>query len=198
MNLTAIGKENIEVEEDTESSDSVMHQEERDMNHLESKSEFPHQSYPLRRRKPKESPDHIIYQTLMGGAEEKPRPELKHYQEVMGKLWDSAMKEAIDFKAKNKVWELEDQPLGKSVIENKWVFRLERGWIKKTVCYKVRLVSKVFIQCYGLDFYEAFSLVFSSSNCRVLTALAAEHGISEGPLIIVEFTVKNKRNRKAL
>jgi len=108
------------------------------------------------------------------------------------------MKEEIDSKAKNKVWELEDQPLGKSVIANKWVFKLKRGWIKKTVCYKVRLVSKVFIQCYGLDFYETFSPVFSSSNCRVLTALAAEHGISEGPLIIVEFTAENKRNWKAL
>jgi hypothetical protein len=68
VHLTATGEENIEVEEDTESSDSVMHQEERDMNHLESKSEVPPQSYPLRRRKPKESPDHIVHQTLMSGA----------------------------------------------------------------------------------------------------------------------------------
>jgi hypothetical protein len=41
------------------------------------------------------------------------------------------MKEAIVSKAKIKVWELEDQPLGKSVIANKWVFKLKRGWIKK-------------------------------------------------------------------
>lgn len=64
VNLTETGEENTEAEEDTESSDIVMHQEERDTNHLESKSEFPHQSYPLRRIKPKESPDHIVNQTL--------------------------------------------------------------------------------------------------------------------------------------
>jgi len=48
VHLTAAGEEYVEVEEDTESSDSVMHQEERDKNHLESKSEVPPQSYPLR------------------------------------------------------------------------------------------------------------------------------------------------------
>jgi hypothetical protein len=60
VHLTATGEENVNVEEDTESSDSVIHQEERDKNHLESKSKVPPQSYPLKRRKPKKSPDHIV------------------------------------------------------------------------------------------------------------------------------------------
>jgi hypothetical protein len=120
----------------------------------------------------------------MGGAEGEPKTRAETLSRSDGKLWDSAMKE-IDSKAKNKVWELEDQPLGKNVIANQWVFKLKRRWIKKTVCYKVKLVMKVFNQYYDLDFYETFSPVFSSSNCRVLTALAAEQGISEGPLIVV-------------
>lgn len=152
---------------------------------MENKSEVPPQSYPLRRRKLKEPPDHIVYQTLMGGAEGVPKTRAETLSISDGKLWDSTMKEEIDSKAKSKVWELEDQPLGKNVIANKWVFKLKRGWIKKTLCYKVSFVTKVFIQYYGLDFYETFSPVFSISNCRVLTALAAEQGISEGPLIFL-------------
>lgn len=143
VHLTATGDENVEV-------DSVMHQEERDKNHLESKFEVPPQSHPLRRRKPKEFPDHIVYQTLMGGAEGEPKTRTETLSRSDGKIWDSA----IDSKAKNMVWELEDQPLGKHVIANKWGFKLKRGWIKKTVCYKVRLLTKVFMQCYGLDFHE--------------------------------------------
>jgi len=186
VHLTATSEEHVVVEEDTESSDSVIHQEERDKNHFKSKSEVPPQSYPLRRRKPKESPDHIVYQTLMGGAEGEPKTRAETLSRSDGKFWDSAMKEEIDSKAKNKVWVIEDQPLGKNVIADKWVFKLNRSWIKKkTVCYKVRLITKVFIQYYGLDFYETFCPVFSSSNCIVLTALAAEQGISEGPLIAV-------------
>lgn len=142
----------------------------------------------------KESPYHIVYQTLTSGAQGEPKTRAETPSRSDGKLWDSAMKEEIDSKAKNKFWELEDQPLGKNVIAGKWVFKLKKGWMKKTVCYKVRLVTKVFVQYYGLDFYETFSPVFSSSNCRVLTALAAEQGISEGPLIVVQFTVENKRN----
>lgn len=122
VHLTATGEVNVDVEEDTESSDSVMNQEERDNNHLESKSEVPPQSYTLRRRKPKESPDHIVYQTLMGGAEGELKTRAETLSRSNGKLWDSAMREEIDSKAKNKVWELEDQPLGKNVIANKWIF----------------------------------------------------------------------------
>jgi len=99
-----------------------MHQEERDKNHLESKSEVPLQSYPLRRRKPQDSPDHIVYQTLMGGAEGEPKTRAETLSRSDGKLWDSA----TDSKEKNKVWELEDQPPGKHVIANKWVFKLKK------------------------------------------------------------------------
>jgi len=101
VRLTATGEVNVDVEEDTESSDSVMNQEERDKNHLESKSEVPPQSYHLRRRKPKESPDHIVYQTLMGGAEGEPKTRAETLSRSNGKLWHSAMKEEIDSKAKN-------------------------------------------------------------------------------------------------
>ena len=41
------------------------------------------------------------------------------------------MNKETDSKAKNKIWELVDQPLGKNVIANNWVFKLKRGWIKK-------------------------------------------------------------------
>jgi len=119
-----------------------MHQEERDKNHLESRSEVPHQSYHIRRRKPKESPDHIVYQTLMGGAEGKPKTRADSLSRSDGKLWDSAMKEETDSKAKNKVWELEDQPLGKNVIANKWVFKLKRGWVKKNCMLQGQVGNK--------------------------------------------------------
>jgi hypothetical protein len=64
VHISETGDENVAVEQDTESSDSVMHQKETDKNHLESKSEVPPQRYPLRKRKPKESPDHRVYQTV--------------------------------------------------------------------------------------------------------------------------------------
>jgi hypothetical protein len=54
VHLSPTAEENIKVEEDNESSESVMHQEETDKEHSESKSEFPPQRYPLRMRKPKE------------------------------------------------------------------------------------------------------------------------------------------------
>jgi Reverse transcriptase (RNA-dependent DNA polymerase). len=62
----------------------------------------------------------------------------------------------MDLIAKNKVWEITDQSFGKNVIANKWVFMLKRELNGEIVCYKTRLVVKVFTQHRGLDFYETF------------------------------------------
>ena len=57
-----------------------------------------------------------------------------------------------------------------------WFYKLKRhsnGFIAR---YKARLVARVYLQQYGLDYDETFSLVVKPTTVRLLLALVVQHG----------------------
>ena len=87
--------------------------------------------------------------------------------------WIVAMRDEMDFRAKNQVWELVDLSPGRKTVGNKWVLKIKHkadGSIDK---YKACLVAKGYTHREGIDYEETFSLVvIFVSICPILAIIA--------------------------
>ena len=71
----------------------------------------------------------------------------------------------------NGVYEIVDRPVGKKVVQSKWVLRVktnEKGEIEK---YKARVVAKGFSQVEGVDYDQTFSSTVRFESIRQMVAL---------------------------
>nr|GEX67514.1 retrovirus-related Pol polyprotein from transposon TNT 1-94 [Tanacetum cinerariifolium] len=78
---------------------------------------------------------------------------------------------------RNHTWELVP-PTSRHPIGRKWVFRIKRhpdGTVDK---YKARLVAKGFLQEYGKDYFDTFSLVTKPITIRTVLSLTLSRGWS--------------------
>ena len=69
-----------------------------------------------------------------------------------------------------------DRPVGKTVVDCKWVYKIkqkEDGSVKQ---YKARLVGKGFTQKIGQDYKEAFAPVARYDSFRILLVIATRNG----------------------
>ena len=82
------------------------------------------------------------------------------------------MQEEINSLHKNKIYELVELPKGKKALRTKRVFKLKKD-NEKLVKYKAQFLVKGFIQKFGVDFDEIFSLVVKISFIRVVLGLVA-------------------------
>jgi transposase InsO family protein len=89
--------------------------------------------------------------------------------------WLKAMAEEYDSLIENKTWELCDLPVGKKLIDTKWIFKTKRDNDGKIIRFKARLVAKGFIQKFGVDYEETYSPVVRYTSIRFLTALAVRN-----------------------
>ena len=82
------------------------------------------------------------------------------------------MKEEMDSLAHNQTWDFVRLPVGKTTLQNKWVYKLkeEDGGRKR---YKAKLVVKGFAQKKGIDFDEIFSPVVKMTSIRTILSLVA-------------------------
>lgn len=85
----------------------------------------------------------------------------------------------------NQVWELVKAPAGKSVIANRWIFKIKKDANGNVQRYKVRLVAKGYNQEEGIDYTETFSPVVRFDSIRLILAMAAKEN-----LVLQQFDVK--------
>lgn len=100
--------------------------------------------------------------------------------------WKKAMDEEYNALIKNNTWHLVPAPIGKNIIDCKWVFKIKRKSDGTIDRYKARLVAKGFKQRYGIDYEDTFSPVVKISTIRLVLSLAVSKGWS-----IRQLDVKN-------
>lgn len=75
---------------------------------------------------------------------------------------------------KIEMWQLVDLLKGKEVIGVKWVYKIKlnfKGTIQK---HKARVVTKRYLQKFGVNYNEAIALVAHLDTIRALIALATQ------------------------
>ena len=78
---------------------------------------------------------------------------------------------------KNTTWELVSLPLGRKLVQCKWVFRNKVADDGRTYKYKEIMEAKCFSEVQGVDYHETFAPVPKmDSICVVLAISAASHG----------------------
>ncbi|GJZ63136.1 retrotransposon protein, putative, ty1-copia subclass [Tanacetum coccineum] len=88
--------------------------------------------------------------------------------------WKSAMEEEMDSPRKNKTWELVDHPVGKKLVNCKWLFKIKEV-IKgvQNPKYKVRLVAHGFTERACIYYNELFLSAVQHTSFRVIISLTA-------------------------
>jgi len=87
--------------------------------------------------------------------------------------WDADMDEGCQPLMKNKTWELVPLPLGRNVIQCKWMYKKKMavdGHVRK---YKSRLLAKVFSQVRDMDYNETFALVAKMESIKLIVTIVA-------------------------
>ena len=81
--------------------------------------------------------------------------------------WREACDSEFRSFCKKKTWELVPLPCGRKAISIKWVLKVKEtvdGLIER---YNTCLVAKVFLQNYGVDFEDTFTLVAKYALVRI-------------------------------
>ena len=82
------------------------------------------------------------------------------------------MKDELDALYKNHTWDLVTLLPGKSMVGCKWIYKIKTRSDRSIKRYKTRLVAKGFMEEYGIDYEETFTLVTRISFVRALLAVA--------------------------
>src|SRR3954468_13076229 len=86
--------------------------------------------------------------------------------------WLKAMKDKIDQLEKLGTYQLEDLPMGRQAVGNKWVYNTKIN-PDGTIRHKAQLIAQGFSQWPGLDYFDTYSPVMRMESLRVLLAIAA-------------------------
>lgn len=114
-----------------------------------------------------------LEQELLFAGTEEPQS----YKQAAGdKNWRLAMEGEINSIEKNGTWKLTELPVGKKVIDLKWVYKIKKNADGEVIKYKARLVAKGYVQEHGIDYEEVFAPVTRLETVRLLLALAAKNG----------------------
>lgn len=100
--------------------------------------------------------------------------ELEYYDESLEvdarTKWEHAMEEEMKSLITNQIWDLVPLPIGKKILDNKWLYKLkeEHDGSKR---YKVRIVVKGCQQRKGIDYSKLFSSVVKMTTIRVVLSI---------------------------
>ena len=97
----------------------------------------------------------------------------KLQEAVADSRWTKSMAEEMTTLDKNATWELMPLSKGKKTVGCRWVFIVKHKADETIERCKARLVSKGYIESYGVDYQETFALVAKLNTVRVLLSLVA-------------------------
>jgi hypothetical protein len=104
-----------------------------------------------------------------------PSTQKQAYASTEAKLWQDAEKREVQGLEENKTWVT--VPIGsKKPITGRWVYDIKRNENNSVAYFKARWVAHGFKQVYGIDYDETFSATAQMKTCRILIALAVQHG----------------------
>src|SRR5713226_7336055 len=96
------------------------------------------------------------------------------YEEAAGDpRWQASMKEEFNSLQKSNTWELVDLPLGRKLVQCKWVYKTKFSADGSPLKYKAILVAKGYSQVHGIDYNETFAPVAKMDSIRLALAIAA-------------------------
>lgn len=105
----------------------------------------------------------------------------KFYHEIKTRddccQWEAAIKEEIDSLNLNNTWTVVNRPIGKNIVDCKWVFSVKIDEQGNPTKYKARLVAKGFSQKYLIDYNETFAPVARITTFRVMLAFSNQHDL---------------------
>ena len=99
--------------------------------------------------------------------------------------WKIAMHEEYQALIDNTTWKLVSPPINKSIIDNKWVYKLKYNKEGEIERYKARLVARGFTQEYSIDYEETFSSVIKFTTIRTLMSLVSAENLN-----VCQFDIK--------
>lgn len=91
--------------------------------------------------------------------------------------WEKAIKEEIDSLLQNNTWKIVPCPIGKNIIDCKWVFTIKYDASENPCKHKARLVARGFSQQYLLEYFETFAPVARITTFRFLIAFANQNNL---------------------
>jgi Reverse transcriptase (RNA-dependent DNA polymerase) len=106
------------------------------------------------------------------------------------------MNEELHALEKNQTWEIYELPKNKKIVDCKLVYKIKYhsdGTIER---YKTRLVAKVYIQTYDIDYHEIFTSVTKINTVGILLSIAVNKGWNVDQMdvknIILQGTLKEE------
>ena len=98
--------------------------------------------------------------------------EPSNYEEaIQNKEWKDAMIEEYQLIMKNDVWDVVPRPEGNSVVNSKWIYKIEHA-ANGSKKYKAIFVARGFSQKEGIYYEETFAPVARYTSIRSVLALA--------------------------
>jgi hypothetical protein len=94
-------------------------------------------------------------------------------QAVGNPKWDNAMDEEMTTLDVNATWELVALPKDKKAIGCKWVYTVKHnadGFVSR---YKARLITKGYVQTYGIDYEETYNPIAKMITVRAIIVMTA-------------------------
>uniref|UniRef100_A0A803QHJ1 Reverse transcriptase Ty1/copia-type domain-containing protein n=1 Tax=Cannabis sativa TaxID=3483 RepID=A0A803QHJ1_CANSA len=101
------------------------------------------------------------------------------YKAIMqNSKWLNAMNFEMAALVRNKTWVLVPLPKGRTPIGCKWLFKKKYNSDGSIDKHKARVVAQGFLQQYGFDYSDTFSLVVKPQTIRIILTIVVTHNCS--------------------